>query len=193
MAAMSASLEYPQKHMISADEYLRMHEGGVFAPDTRLELIEGEIIEMAPIGPPHMSRVNKLTRLFVERTGDRAIVSVQNAVVIGDRSVPQPDVALLKPREDEYARSLPMASDVLLMVEVADATISFDLRKKVPLYALSGIAEVWVLGVSERVVHVFRDLSPAGYRISLTLKPGETAACAALPEARVEVGELFGA
>lgn len=193
MAVMTASLEYPQKHLISAEEYLRMAEGGVFAPDARLELIEGEIIEMAPIGGPHMARVNKLNRLFVERTGDRAIVSVQNPLVIADRSVPQPDLALLRPRADEYAGSLPTVQDVLLVVEVADSTLTFDLRTKMPLYARCGIAEAWVVDVSGRVVHAFREAGPTGYRASLAVKPGESLACAGLPEARIEVAELFGA
>src|SRR5512138_3085426 len=105
MLAMSAILEYPQKHPISAEEYLRMGQAGVFAPEARLELIEGEIIEMAPIHPPHAGRVKKLTRLFVQRAGDRAVVSVQDPLIISDRSVPQPDLALLKPRADDYTRS----------------------------------------------------------------------------------------
>ena len=191
MAVMSASLEYPQKHLISAEEYLRMGEGGVFAPDARLELIEGEIIEMAPIGGPHMARVNKLTRLFVERCGGRAIVSVQNPLVIADRSVPQPDLALLRPREDEYARSLPRASDVLLVVEVADTTLGFDLRTKVPLYARCGVTELWVVDVIEQAVHVFRGAGAKGYGESAILKAGQSAKCLALPEVFVEVGNLF--
>lgn len=170
-----------------------MGEAGVFAPDARLELIEGEIIEMAPIGGPHMSQVNKLNRLLVERTGDRAIVSVQNPLVIADRSVPQPDLVLLKPRGDEYAHSLPTASDVVLVVEVADTTLSFDLRTKVPLYARCGVAEAWVVDVNKQVIHVFRDPTPAGYGTNLTLRPGEKVACVALPEAAVEVAELFPA
>ena len=190
---MSANLEYPQKHLISAEEYLRMDEGGVFSPEARLELIEGEIIEMAPIGGPHLARVNKLTRLFIERLGDRAIVSVQNAVVIADRSVPQLDLAILAPREDEYASSLPTSSDVLLVVEVSDTTLHYDLRTKVPLYARCGIREAWVVDVNEHVIHVFRDPGPTGYASSLVAGPGERVACVALPEATVEVAELFPA
>ena len=191
MAVMSASLEYPQKHLISAEEYLRMGEGGVFAPDARLELIEGEIIEMAPIGGPHMRRVNKLNRLFVERSGDLAIVSVQNPLIVSERSVPQPDLVLLRRREDEYERSLPTASDVLLAVEVADSTVHFDLRSKAPLYGRCGLAELWVVDVKEAVVHVFREPGAAGYGTSLKLKAGESVRCLALPEVCVEVAELF--
>jgi Uma2 family endonuclease len=193
MALMSANLEYPQKHLISAEEYLRMDEGGVFSPEARLELIEGEIIEMAPIKGPHMARVNKLTRLFIERLGDRAIVSVGNAVVIADRSVPQPDLAILAPREDEYASALPRPSDVLLVVEVSDTTLRFDLRAKVPLYARCGIRETWVVDVNERVIHVFREPGAGGYGTSRIARAGDRVACAALPEAAVEVGELFPA
>ena len=192
MLAMSAIL-YPQKHPISAEEYLRMGEAGVFAPEARLELIEGEIVEMAPIDPPHAGRVNKLNWLFGRRAGDKAIVSVQHPVIISDRSVPQPDLALLKPRTDFYTDSHPKASDVYLVVEVADTTLSYDLRTKVPLYAHCGIPEVWVVDVNERLIHVFRDPGPAGYGTSFAARPGQCVACVAVPEASLEVGELFSA
>ncbi len=138
---MSVVLEYPQRHAVSAEEYLRMGEAGVFAPDARLELTEGEIVEMAPIGSPHAGTVNILLRLFSRGASDLALVSVQNPLIVGDRSVPQPDLALLKPRADSYTRSHPTAADVLLVVEVADSTLSFDIGTKIPLYAGCGIAE----------------------------------------------------
>ena len=109
MAVMSASHEYPQKHLISAEEYLRMGEGGVFAPDARLELIEGEIIEMAPIDPPHAACVSRLHELVVHRASAPAIVWGQNPVIVSDRSVPQPDLALLRRRADYYSTSHPGA------------------------------------------------------------------------------------
>ena len=168
-----------------------MGEGQVFAPEARLELIEGEIVEMAPIDPPHAGLVTRLTELFVQRAAGRAAVSPQNPVIISDRSVPQPDLALLKPRADYYTESHPRSSDVHLVVEVADTTLIFDLRTKVPLYARCGIAEVWVVDVNERVIHVFREPSSTGYGTSLTIRPGQRAACVAVPEAVIEVGELF--
>jgi Uma2 family endonuclease len=191
MLAMSAILEFPKKHPISAEEYLRMGEGQVFAPDARLELIEGEIVEMAPIEPPHAGRVNKLTHLFGQRAGNHALVSVQNPIIISDRSVPQPDLALLIPRADYYTSSHPAARDVYLVVEVSDTTLAFDLRTKVPLYARCGIPEVWVVDVNERAIHVFRDPGATGYGASITLRPGQSVACLAVPEATLEVGELF--
>ena len=191
MLYVSAILEYPQKHPISAEEYLRMGEAGVFAPEARLELIEGEILEMAPIGGPHVGRVIKLTRLFTERAGCRVDVSVQNSLVISDRSVPQPDVVLLKRRSDEQIASLPTVPDVLLVVEVGDTSLSFDLRAKVPLYARCGIPEVWVIDLDERLVRIFREPRADGYGITLSAAVGQRIACAALPEAAIEVGELF--
>ncbi len=193
MLAMSAILEYPQKHPISAEEYLRMGEAGVFAPEARLELIEGEIVEMAPIGSPHAGCVNKLAELFFQRAGRHALVSVQHPVIVSGQSVPQPDLALLQRRDDYYSGSHPRASEVLLVVEVADTTLAFDLATKVPLYGRCGIAEAWVVDVNARVIHVFREPGAAGYGTTLIVKPGDNVACVAVPEVSLEVGELFPA
>jgi len=170
-----------------------MGESGVFAPEARLELIEGEIVEMAPIGSPHAGMVKILNRLLGRLAGDQAIVSVQDPLVIGERSVPQPDVVLLKPRPDSYTQSHPTTADVLLVVEVADTTLSFDLGTKIPLYARSGIPEAWVIDVQERVVRVFRDPSASGYRTSFTVSGGESVAALALPAIVVPVAALFPA
>ena len=191
MFAMSANLHYPHKHPISAEEYLRMGAAGVFAPESRLELIEGEIIEMAPIHPPHAGRVNQLTELFVQRAGGRAVLAVQNPLIISGLSVPQPDLALLRPRADYYSGSHPTVSDVFLVVEVADTTLAFDLGTKVPLYARCGIAEVWVVDVNESAIHVFRDPDGRGYRSAFAARVAERVVCAALPEVAVDVAELF--
>lgn len=191
MLRMSAVLEYPQRHAISAEEYLRMGEAGVFAPEARLELIEGEIVEMAPIGSPHASTVRLLNRLFVRQAGDLAIVSVQSPLVVGERSVPQPDLALLKPRADNYFRSHPAAADVLLVVEVSDTTLRFDLSTKIPLYARAGIAETWVVDLEKRAVRVFRDPDANGYRTSFTVSGDQKVSSSALPEVALTASELF--
>jgi Uma2 family endonuclease len=193
MFAMSAILEYPQKHPISAEEYLRMGEAGVFAPEVRLELIEGEIVEMAPIGSPHAGCVNKLSELFFQRAGGRAIVSGQHPLILSTLSVPQPDLALLRLRADYYAKSHPTVSDVFLVVEVADTTLKFDVGTKIPLYARCGVAEAWVVDVNEKVVRVFREPGASSYRSSFSAGVGQSVACAALPELVIEVTELFPA
>ena len=190
---MSAVLEYPQRHAVSAEEYLRMGEGGVFAPEARLELIEGEIVEMAPLGSPHAGMVNTLIWLFSRAAGDQAVVAAQNPLIAGDRSVPQPDMVLLRPRADRYSRSHPTPADVLLLVEVADTTLQFDLGTKIPLYARCGIAEAWVIDVQERTVRVFRDPSASGYRMSFTVSGDESVVALALPAAVVSLAALFPA
>jgi len=168
-----------------------MGETGVFAPEARLELIEGEIVEMAPIGSAHAGAVNLLVEYFGRGAGDLAVVSVQNPLIVGDRSVPQPDIALLKRRADFYSRSHPAVADVLLVIEVADTTLHFDLGTKVPLYAHFGIAEAWVLDLQERVMRVFRDPSASGYRTSFTVSAGESVSAVALPSVVIAVLELF--
>jgi len=193
MRAMSAVLEHPQRHPISAGEYLRMGEAGVFAPEARLELIEGEIVEMAPIGSPHASTVAVLNRLFVRLAGDRAVVWVQSPLVLGERSVPQPDLVLLKPRADRYFNAHPVPADVLLVVEVSDTTLAFDLATKIPLYARAGIAESWVVDLEKRALRVFRDPDPSGYRTSFTASGADKVSAGALPEVAFAVSALFPA
>lgn len=193
MARMTAVMEQPQRYVISADEYLRMGEAGVFRPEARLELIEGEIVEMAPIGSSHASVVRRLNRLFHRRVGERALVSVQSPVRVGEHSVPEPDIALLRPRPDEYAASHPASGDVLLLVEVSDTTLQFDLSKKVSLYAGAGIAEVWVIDVAQRAVHVFRVPDPGGYRSTFVASVAQRLGPDALPDISFAVSELFPA
>ena len=168
-----------------------MGEAGVFGPEARLELIEGEIIEMAPIGSLHAGTVMLLNRLFSRAAGDAAIVLVQSPLLLGERSVPQPDLALLKPRADSYTRSHPKPADVLLVIEVSDTTLEFDLRTKVALYARAGIAEAWVVDLQARALRVFRDPDASGYRTSFTASGEAKVSAAALPQAGVGVAALF--
>ena len=188
---MSAVLDYPQRYAISTTEYLRMGESGVFSVDTRLELIEGGIVEMACIGSRHAGAVKILNRLFGRLVGDKAIVSVQDPLILGDRSVPQPDLVLLKPRADSYASAHPTPADVLLVIEVADTTLAFDLGTKIPLYARHGVSESWVVDLGERVIRVFRDPSASGYRTSFTVSDGGNASPSALPDVSIAVAVLF--
>jgi len=168
-----------------------MGEGGVFAPEARLELIEGEILEMAPIGSPHAGTVRILNRLLIRAAGDDAIVSVQSPLVVGERSVPEPDLALMKPRADSYTRSHPSAPDVLLVIEVVDTMLAFDLGTKIPLYARAGVVEAWVVDLQERVVRVFRDPSASGYRTSFAVTGAAKVSASALPRVEIAVATLL--
>jgi Uma2 family endonuclease len=132
-----------------------------------------------------------LDRLLNRAVGDLAVVLVQGPIILGDRSMPQPDLALLKPRADSYTRSHPTAADVLLVVEVADTTLSFDLGTKIPLYARSGIPEAWVVDLPERVVRVFRDPGAGGYRTSLTVTGDSSINLPSLPTLSVALPDFF--
>ena len=140
---MAIQAERPRR-LFTVDEYHRMAEAGVFGPEERVELIEGEILEMSPIGPRHAGCVINANRLFVTRLGDRAVVSPQNPVVIRPRSEPQPDLLLLRPRAVSYSREHPNPEDVLLAVEVADTTVRFDRLVKARLYSRAAIPEFWL-------------------------------------------------
>lgn len=139
----------PVRHLFSLEEFHRMGHSGIFGEDDRVELIEGEIVEMSPIGSAHAATVNRLNRLLTTQAGERAIVTVQNPLSIPGEdaavdSEPQPDLMLLEPRNDFYAEGHPTPEDVLLLIEVADTTPDFDRTVKLPVYAGGGVAEVWV-------------------------------------------------
>ena len=137
---MAVDVERPRR-LFTVDEYHRMGEAGILGEDERVELIEGEIVQMSPIGPRHIGCVINATRLFITQLGDRAVVSPQNPVVIRPRSEPRPDLVLLRPRAVSYSRERPMSQDVLLAVEVADTTVRYDRLVKSRLYARAGIPE----------------------------------------------------
>ena len=126
---------WPRPHRLTVDEYYRMAEVGLLPPDARVELIDGEIIDMAPIGSRHAAAVDLLAERFIQAAKGTVVVRIQGPVRLGPRSEPQPDHAVLRPRADRYARSHPTAADVLLVVEVSDATLRFDREVKANLYA----------------------------------------------------------
>jgi len=169
-----------------------MGEAGIFGEDDRVELIEGEIIEMSPIGSPHAARVKRLNRLLVRRLGTRAIVQVQDPVLLSQLSEPQPDLGVLKPREDFYAAGHPEPSDVLLIVEVADSSRAFDRTIKAPLYARAGIVELWVVDVIDAVVDVYRKPWRGRYREVARFQRGQRVNIAAFPHFSFRVTDILG-
>lgn len=171
-----------QRRLFTVDEYHAMARAGVFGEDDRLELIEGEIVEVAAIGSRHAACVKRLIRLLVEKVADRAVIGAQDPVRLSDLSEPEPDVSVLRPREDFYESAHPGPEDVLLIVEVADSSIGIDRHVKVPLYARAGVPEVWLVDLSasppgegaaadgdastgprRASVEVFRASTPEGY------------------------------
>lgn len=181
----------PRKHLISVDEYYRMAEVGLLAPDARVELIEGEIIDMVPPGSRHARTVDHLTRLFILAVGDRAIVRSQNPSRLDRRSEPQPDLALVAPRADEYGESHPEPADTLLIVEVSDSSLGFDRDVKLPLYARHGIPEVWIVDLQHSELHVYRSPHEGRYIDHRhTHEPGLTSV-AALSGLDMDLSRLF--
>jgi len=143
-------------HQFTVADYHRMAAAGILNEDSRVELIRGQIVDMAPIGAPHLNMVNRLTRLLPAILGELGVLSVQNPVRLDDGSEPQPDVAVLKPRPEEYETATPHAADVLLVIEVAETSLDDDRAVKAPLYAGSGIPEYWIVNIVDRVVEVYR-------------------------------------
>jgi Uma2 family endonuclease len=171
---MSYAMEYgPRPHRITVDEFHRMAEVGLFAPEARVELIEGVIIDMAPIGTVHARDVDFVMERFVLAVRGKAIVRTQGAIQLSDDTMLQPDIAVLKFRVDGYMRKHPGPSDIVLVVEVADSSIDYDFGEKLKLYARFGVQEVWVLNVQTNTLHFFRSRTDLGYREeSTTQNPG---------------------
>jgi Uma2 family endonuclease len=182
----------PARHLITAEEFAAMAAVGVFAEDDRLELIEGEIFEMSPIGDLHAGCVNWLSNSLKDRLGPKVVVTTQNPANVTNISRLQPDVILARPRADFYRKQSPGPEDVFLVIEVADSSLSFDRQTKIPLYARSGFREAWVVNLVESVVEVFRDPTSQGYRLVRRARLGETVAPETFPEVELSVTEILG-
>jgi Uma2 family endonuclease len=169
-----------------------MAAAGVLSEDDRVELIEGEIVEMNPIGSRHAACVARLTEFFARSLGDQAIVWVQNPVQLSDFSEPLPDVTLLKRRDDFYAHANPQPGDVLLVIEVVDSSVEFDRDIKVPLYADAGISEVWLVNLPKETVEVYTQPVGDKYQEIRVVKRGGSLAAKAIPSLIIGAGVFFG-
>ncbi|MGM0558710.1 MAG: Uma2 family endonuclease [Myxococcota bacterium] len=145
----------PARRRFTVEEYYLLAEAGILSRDDRVELVDGEIIEMAPIGSQHAAHVSKLNMLFAQNLSRNALVQIQNPVRLSRFSEPEPDVALLRPRDDYYASAHPGPDDVFLVVEVADTSLEYDRSTKVPLYAEHGIPSVWLLDLQDQAVECY--------------------------------------
>ena len=180
------------RHKLTVDNDYRMAEAGILAEDARVALIEGDIIDTAPIGSEHSGTVNWLTNALTQAAGSRAIVTVQNPLRLDQLSEPQPDFMILQARDDFYRSHHPTAADVLLLVEVAGSSLRFDRIVKSPFYCRFGIVEVWVVDLQHQCIEVHREPSSDGYRTVNTHRAGESITSTALPEVTVSVDALLG-
>ncbi len=180
------------KRRFTVAEYHRMAEVGILTEKDRVELIDGEIVEMTPIGPRHASVVKRLTALLTSRLGARTIVSVQDPVQLSKESEPQPDVVLLRPSSDFYAEGHPEPVDTLLLIEVADTSLPYDRGVKLPRYAAAGVPEVWIVDLADEAVEVYRAPAPEDYRQTVRIPRGGSLSPAAFPDLTLEIDEILG-
>ncbi|HKP52418.1 MAG TPA: Uma2 family endonuclease [Chloroflexia bacterium] len=163
-----------QSKLISIEEYFEMAEKGILTEDDRVELIRGVIVEKMTPNSPHIACVARLNYLFSKLPDETATIFVQSPILVPPNSVPEPDIALLKWRDDFYASKFPEAEDVLLLIEVSDSTLADDRKVKMPLYAEGGVADYWIVNIPEGVIEVYSDLSDGSYRNVRRVGRGET-------------------
>lgn len=182
----------PARKIFTVQEYHKMINAGVFAGNSNYELIEGEIVKKMTQGNYHISCINRLNMLFAPLLAGKAIVSVQNAVIIGGISEPEPDVTLLKLRQDFYVAGKATAEDVLLLVEVSDSTVRYDRSVKLRLYAEAEIVEVWLVNLPRQVLEVYTEPENGKYKIVKKYDKTQTVAPKLLPEIKLKVSDIIG-
>ena len=180
---------------ITVDEFYAMADAGILHPQARMELLDGVIVKMSPIGSRHAATVNKFNMSLSPGVGDRAIVQVQGPLRVNDSSLLEPDVLLLRRRADFYFSQVPRPEDVLLLIEVADSTVGYDRYSKLPAYARAGIPEVWLVVVraGRRAVEVYTEPSAEGYAAMRALAGDDILTPPGFPDIALWVGEMLSA
>ncbi len=186
-------MSYPvTRRRFTIDEYHQMAQAGILTDDDRVELVNGEIIEMSPISPNHAGAVNRISRLFNQKVDDTVIVSVQNPIQLNDYSEPQPDIALLKLRDDFYVQDHPHPEDVFLVVEVAESSTVRDRIVKMPAYANALIAELWIVDLQQDLIEIYSDPVNGAYQSIRQTHRGETLAPQSLPLIILKAEDILG-
>jgi Uma2 family endonuclease len=177
----------------SVHEYHAMGTAGVFSPAERVELLDGEILTMPPIGHRHIGAVNRLMYVLIATFGTRVVVQGQGSVRLDDRSEPEPDMALLRARDDFYATRHARPPDVFALIEVAGASMALDRGRKLRTYARHGIAEYWIVDLGGDRILVHREPAATGYSYEFSARRGETLAFDAFPGDALSVDDLLPA
>ncbi len=176
---------------LGVDAYHQMIQAGIFDENDRVELIDGELRAMPPINPDHAGKNNRLNRLLTLGVGDAAVVSVQNPLTLAPRSEPEPDLMLLRPRDDFYEGANPTPADTLLVIEICDSSLRYDQEVKVPLYAAHGVPEVWLVDLQHRRLELYREPGSDGYRLVLRPELTEVVTPLLLPSLSIRVDEIW--
>jgi Uma2 family endonuclease len=192
---MGAALEHPQapgRHRLDVAAYYRMAEAGILSHPQRVELIDGDVFDMNPIGSRHAAVTRRLERLFARAVADGIVlVSIQNPLRLDAYNEPQPDFVALAPRSDAYAASHPGAADALILVEVSDSSLDHDRKTKLPVYARFGVPEVWIVDLSSGAVEVHRDLTDGRYASFGRLTQSSLTPIR-IPQVTIDIAALLG-
>ena len=191
LAAEQARVAGVQRYRFTVADFARMGEAGIFTEDDRVELIAGEILEMAPIGALHAGLVSRLTELVVTRLAGRAHVSVRNPVRLDRHTEPQPDLVVARRRKDFYTDRHPEAGDILLVIEVSDSSLRYDRMEKTPRYGRAGIPETWLVDVDAAAVTIHTDPGPDGYATRRVRRRGDEVAAASVAGLDFPVDAIF--
>lgn len=176
----------------TVDEYFRMAETGILTEADRVELLDGEIVNKVTINPPHAGCVKRTARLLHTVCGDAVIVGVQDPIVLGNHSAPEPDISVLRRHADWYGSHHPRATDVLLVIEVADQSLAHDRAHKLPLYARAGIAEAWLVNLRDDVIEVYREPRAGDYAVRQVVRRADALTPLNLPPFVVRAADILG-
>ncbi len=180
-----------RKHLTDIHEWRKMGEANIFPPESHVELINGEILEMSPIGSNHAGHLKRITNVFSALMTGKAIVSVQDPLQLGDLSEPEPDFMLLKPNTDFYSSRHPIADDVLLLIEIADSSLVYDQTQKLRLYAIHNIPEYWLLNLIDHCLEVYRKPKGEAFAEKTTLYHGDNITLSQLPEITIQITDIL--
>ena len=180
-----------RRHRFTVEEYARMGVAGIFLEDDRVELIDGDVYEMTPIGPTHAGVVDDLTELLVSRLAGKAKVRIQNPIRLGRHTEPQPDLVVARLRSSHYTDRHPESDEVLLVIEVADSSLRYDREAKLPLYAKAGIPEAWLVDVTARTITVHTEPGADGYAVEQALERGQEVVSSSVVDLRLSVDKIF--
>jgi Uma2 family endonuclease len=179
------------RHQFTVAAYAQMWRSGIFREDDRVELLDGEVRTMSPIGPLHAAIVKRLNTILSKLIPATAIVSIQDPIHLSDYTEPQPDVALLHYRADFYAQGHPVADDILMVIEVADSSIEYDRDEKLPRYAQAHIAEVWIIDLNQLTIEQYSQPRNGKYLVKRLLERGDTITSHVLPTLVLAVDAIY--
>ncbi len=178
-------------HSLTTKDVERMVETGVLDEDDRIELINGKLVEMSPPGRKHIAYTNRMQHLLTRAIETGLIISVQNPVQLSPNLQPEPDLALLKWRNDFYVTNMATPEDIVLLIEVSDSSLIYDQEVKVPLYGTTGVSESWIISVEHGHIDVYRDPSPEGYTSRQRYTAGESLTVPGVEGASLEIDQVF--